>query len=173
METLDRIKEQAKADFKEAKRLSIIKWELISGPCAGYSIMQSCLDKSQQEKYQEIRNLPRECGFCTYYSYRPGVSGLCRLCPLDVMGQNCNKSSSIFTKWGYCNKSSYELKAKYSLEMLNFIKELTWENYLASLKTMGLKHIVSLIQGIPMEKLPLWIQIIMQETNKTKKQRKS
>ena len=69
---------------KEAKQLSIIKWEFIIANGGRYQI---------HELPKELRPLTAECGYCEKY----GIG--CDGCPLYLGGKNCGDDGHLWLIW--------------------------------------------------------------------------
>ncbi len=78
---------------KEAKRLSILKWEFIIANGGSYE---------KDELPTELLNIRSYCGFCEKYN-KPKANGTygCGKCPLIVDAYTCFDTGHPFSVWDY------------------------------------------------------------------------
>jgi len=94
-----------KLSFEEAKRLSIIKWELYVNHNGYTSNLPTELDELQSN-----------CGLCELHKTKFWHD--CDECELSIAGQACYKKDSLYNLW-LENRSKQNAK-----NVLNFIKSL-------------------------------------------------
>lgn len=109
--------------LKEAKRLSIIKWEILAdesktAASKGYDIRH----------HPELRNLTQYCGFCerhvAYIDDDGDTDVNCTDCELAVvMGGSCNQLSSLYSIWNTKEDRSSEAAQR----LLDVIKSISIE----------------------------------------------
>ena len=100
-------------EFEEAKRLSIMKWELL---------LEKPFDYDRIRNHPEFLHLTSRCGMCEYYESD------CDLCPLDDHTNECAKEHAIFwsyvdPKYGLRNEVEAKIWAKRLLDRIKEIKE--------------------------------------------------
>jgi len=101
--------------LKEAKRLSIIKWTILSTD-DGRTPAQLWHEMAQ---HPELMDLTNECGFCQRHDNKYGVS--CTECELGkVMGGICTDSNSLYHKHSIYENRSPE-SAQRVLDAINSI----------------------------------------------------
>lgn len=102
--------------FKEAKRLSIIKWEAHASHSNGYNPFI--------KHDHRIEELLHGCGFCERnkkdidYSFEKD----CDKCEFGKIAGKCNDDNSLFNNWMIV--SSGILKIKFAKDILEVIKSL-------------------------------------------------
>ena len=93
--------------FDEAKRLSMIKWDMLS---RGFRI-------SELDSNEEIRLLIANCGFCERHQQ------YCENCEFGKAAGICQSPDSLFGKWRTASVEERPLVAKEILTLILCIKE--------------------------------------------------
>ena len=84
---------------KEAKRLSILKWEFIIANGGDYE---------PEELPEELQGLVAQCGYCDKYEY-------CKDCPLYLRGtKDCGDDDHPWRTW-HCNQTVENAQAMLDL----------------------------------------------------------
>ena len=111
--------------FKEAKRLSLKKWEFLLKHCD--TSFNLALRQQLQEEIPELKGILSNCGFCSYYLQYLNVD--CCYCPLAItrtrVGIQCILIMHPFYRYEYYATTPEERKEaiKEILKMIKNAKE--------------------------------------------------
>jgi hypothetical protein len=97
--------------FKEAKKLSILKWEYL----AKHPKHPTGVHFELINQYPQLATIRAACGFCSYY--RDYLNLTCTQCPL----YRCTRDDHPYFK--YAQASSFEEKREAAEELLKMIKQ--------------------------------------------------
>ena len=99
--------------LKEAKRLSILKWELIVNN-------KGCLGSI--EDHNELKDLFNQCGFCEKYLDN-SANPYCGECPLVIEGIGwCDSDEHPFSQWSNEDEGFDQEKAQAVLDLIKSVK---------------------------------------------------
>lgn len=105
-----------KLSFEEAKRLSIVKWNVYASSETGY-IEWFTLPR-------EVIKLKFRCGFCERWNTPKGVN--CKKCEFGKIAGTCTETGSKYDNWLY--EAPGRFKRAMAIDILNIIKNLQNEN---------------------------------------------